>query len=109
MTASVPDKARAHRPAPAADPYRAKPAKPSASRSDDRRLRCRVKLADGRLVCAELSPERHRALQLSILHSRSAGLVELAAGTRRDGALAIHTRARADHFLPGGATDAPAG
>ena len=35
---------------------------------------------------------------------RSDGLVELAAGTRRDGTLQIDTRARADHFLPGGGT-----
>ena len=39
-----------------------------------------------------------------MLHCESDGLVELAAGTRRDGTLQIHTRVRADHFLPGGAT-----
>ena len=34
--------------------------------------------------------------------SRRGGLVELAAGARRDGRLQITTRRRADHFLPGG-------
>ena len=37
-----------------------------------------------------------------MLHRRTDGLVELAAGTRRDGRLLITTRRRADHFLPGG-------
>ena len=72
-----------------------------------RGLRCRVRLADGRVFCGELPAERHRALHIGLLHSQSNGLVELAAGTRRDGTLQIHTRARADHFLPGGATGAP--
>jgi hypothetical protein len=66
-----------------------------------------VRLADGRTFAAELAPERHRALQLGILHAASAGLVELAAGSRHDGALAIRTRNRADHFLPGGASGDP--
>ena len=51
---------------------------------------------------APLSPERHRALQLGVLHEHTGGLVELAAGARRDGRLQITTRRRADHFLPGG-------
>jgi hypothetical protein len=67
-------------------------------------LRCRVRLADGRTFAGELAPERHRALHLGMLHARSDGLVELAAGTRANGTLVIHTRARADHFLPGGGT-----
>ena len=69
-------------------------------------LRCRVRLDDGRTFCGELPAERHRALHIGMLHSQSNGLVELAAGTRRDGTLHIHTRARADHFLPGGGTGA---
>ena len=52
----------------------------------------------------DLVPERHRALQLGLLHADSDGLVELAAGARRDGNLQISTRSRADHFLPGGNT-----
>jgi len=67
-------------------------------------LRCRVRLADGRTFGGELAAERHRALHLGLLHARSDGLVELAAGTRRDGTLQMYTRARTDHFLPGGAT-----
>ena len=67
-------------------------------------LRCRIRLQDGGTFCGELAPERHRALHLGLLHARSGGLVELAAGTRSDGSLQIYTRARADHFLPGGGT-----
>ena len=37
-----------------------------------------------------------------MLHEQTAGLVELAAGSRRDGRLQITTRRRSDHFLPGG-------
>ena len=66
-------------------------------------LRCRIRLADGRLFAGELSPERHRALQIAMLHRLTHGLVELAAGRRREGRLLIKTRRRADHFLPGGA------
>ena len=65
-------------------------------------LRCRVRLADGRVFTGALAPERHRALQLGILHEQTGGLVEIAAGARRDGRLQITTRRRADHFLPGG-------
>jgi hypothetical protein len=71
------------------------------------RLRCRVRLADGRMFAGELPAERHRALQLGLLHADSDGLVELAAGARRDGNLTIRTRNRADHFLPGGNTGRP--
>jgi hypothetical protein len=63
-----------------------------------------VRLADGRTFTGELPAERHRALQLGLLHARSDGLVELAAGRRTNGMLVIGTRTRADHFLPGGAT-----
>jgi hypothetical protein len=65
-------------------------------------LRCRVRLADGRVFSGPLAPERHRALQLGVLHQDSDGLVELAAGARRDGRLQITTRRRVDHFLAGG-------
>jgi hypothetical protein len=37
-----------------------------------------------------------------VVHEQTDGLVELAAGARRDGRLQITTRPRADHFLPGG-------
>jgi hypothetical protein len=65
-------------------------------------MRCRVRLADGRVFSGPLAPERHRALQLGVLHELTDGLVELAAGARRDERLQITTRRRADHFLPGG-------
>ena len=80
----------------------------TAARAEDRAnrtregLRCRVRLADGRMFAGALPPERHRALQLGLLHGQTDGLVELAAGARRDGRLQITTRRRADHFLPGG-------
>lgn len=66
-------------------------------------LRCRIRLADGPVFAGDLAPERHRALQLGMLHEHTAGLVELAAGSRREGRLHITTRRRADHFLAGGA------
>ena len=74
----------------------------TAPRAQRDGLRCRVRLADGRVFAGALAPERHRALQLGILHEHTDGLVELAAGARRDGRLQITTRRRADHFLPGG-------
>jgi hypothetical protein len=57
---------------------------------------------DGGTFTGELSPERHRRLQIGLLHQETKGLVELAAGVRRDGRLHITTRRRADHFQPGG-------
>jgi hypothetical protein len=83
-------------------PRHTRRAGPTASSSKG--LRCRVRLADGRTFAGELPAERHRALQLGLLHAHSDGLVELAAGARRRGNLAISTRNRADHFLPGGGT-----
>jgi hypothetical protein len=80
----------------------------TAARAEDRAsrkregLRCRVRLADGRVFAGPLEPERHRALQLGLLHEQTNGLVELAAGARRNERLQITTRRRADHFLPGG-------
>ena len=54
------------------------------------------------MFAGELPAVRHRALQLGMLHEQTRGLVELAAGSRRDGRLHITTRRRNDHFLPGG-------
>jgi hypothetical protein len=54
------------------------------------------------VFAGELPAERHRRLQIGLLHEHTDGLVELAAGSRRDGRLQITTRRRADHFLPGG-------
>ena len=85
------------------DPMPAATDAPTRHRASDDRdgLRCRVRLADGRVFSGPLGPERHRALQLGVLHEHSAGLVELAGGARRDGRLQITTRRRPDHFLPG--------
>lgn len=79
----------------------AAPARHRASTARER-LRCRLRLADGRVFSGPLGPERHRALQLGVLHEQTGGLVEIAAGARRDGRLQITTRRRTDHFLPGG-------
>jgi hypothetical protein len=65
-------------------------------------LRCRVRLADGRTFAGALPVQRHRALQIGLLHRDTDGLVELAAGRRHDGRLQITTRRRVDHYLPGG-------
>ena len=68
-------------------------------------LRCRVRLADGRTFTGTLPPERHRALQLGLLHRDTAELVELTPGTRPPGGkLDIDRRRRAEHYLPGGAS-----
>ena len=83
-------------PAATADPTRRRA---SAARE---MLRCRVRLADGRVFSGPLGPERHRALQLGVMHEQATGLVEIAAGARCDGRLQIKTRRSADHFLPGG-------
>jgi len=69
-------------------------------------LRCRIRLADGRIFAGEVAPERHRSLQIGLLHQDTEGLIEVAAGVRRDGRLQITTRRRAEHFLPGGGSRA---
>jgi hypothetical protein len=70
-------------------------------------LRCRVRLPDGRTFTGPLPAERHRALQIGLLHTDTSGLVELAAGTRRNGELRLTTRRKPDHYLPGGASGQP--
>jgi hypothetical protein len=67
-------------------------------------LRCRVRLADGRVFTGGLQPARHRAIQLGMLHADTAEFVELTPGRRSaDGKLALDRRRRAEHYLPGGA------
>src|SRR5437588_8111632 len=67
-------------------------------------LRCRVRLADGRVFCGELPAWRHRALQLGMLHAQSEWLVELTPGTRPPGGkVKINRRTDARHYLPAGA------
>src|SRR4051794_10819260 len=67
-------------------------------------LRCRVRLADGRVFSGALPPARHRAIQLGMLHADTDELVELTPGTRSlDGKLALDRRRRPEHYLPGGA------
>jgi hypothetical protein len=65
-------------------------------------------LKDGRLFAGELPPERHRAIQLGMLHEHTDGLVELTPGTRdQDGRLHVDRRSRPEHYLPGGASGDP--
>jgi hypothetical protein len=62
-----------------------------------------VRLSEDKLFEGELPAWRHRRIHIGLLHEHTAGLVELAAGRRKpDGELAIHTRKRTDHYLPGG-------
>ena len=79
----------------------------SAPGVEDVQLPITIRLADGRVYDSALGPERHRALHLGMLHARSRGYVELAAGRRSaEGKLALYTRRRSDHFLPAGLEDA---
>ena len=75
---------------------------PQRANSTPAGLRCRIRLADGRIFTGELAAERHRSLQIGLLHQDTDGLVEVAAGSRVEGRLQITTRRRADHFLTGG-------
>jgi hypothetical protein len=71
-------------------------------------LACRVRRPDGGAVSGRLAPERHRAIQLGLLHAGSDGLVELTPGTRHaDGTLAVDRRRRPEHYLPGGGCGDP--
>lgn len=67
--------------------------------SDPAALRCRVTLRNGRTVSGEVPAERHRALQLWMLHRETAGLVELTPGTRDlEGRLHVDRRSRPEHY-----------
>ena len=63
-----------------ADAHSHRRPRPDRASTQRERLRCRTRLADGRVFAGDLAPERHRALQLGMLHQHTAGLVELAAG-----------------------------
>ena len=96
------------RPQSAPSPRPRAPAVPRAAGAGGARLRCRVRLADGRVFTGALPAARHRALQLGMLHAATAELVELTPGTRTaDGELRLDRRARPEHFLPGGAAGDP--
>src|SRR5688572_19746968 len=96
------------RPQPEPPPRPNAPAVPPAAGAGGALLRCRVRHADGRVLTGALPPERHRALQLGMLHSDTAELVELTPGTRgADGRLELDRRRRPEHYLPGGAGGRP--
>jgi hypothetical protein len=69
---------------------------PAALRSAPSRrregLRCRIRLAVGRILAGQLEPERHRALQIGMLHRHSGRLVQFAAAARCEERLQITTR-----------------
>jgi hypothetical protein len=93
------------RPQPEPPPRPNAPAVPPAAGAGGALLRCRLRLADGRVFSGQLPAARHRALQLGMLHAQTAGFVELTPGTRPlDGALEIDRRKREEHYLPGGAS-----
>lgn len=74
--------------------------------SGEVRLACRVRLPDGRVFSGSLPAQKHRALQIGMLHGDSDGLVELTPGTRPPGGkVEIDRRRSACHYLPGGAGD----
>jgi hypothetical protein len=68
-------------------------------------LRCRITWRDGGRFAGELPPERHRQIQLGMLHRHTDGLVELTPGARDlEGRLHVDRRSRPEHYLPGGAS-----
>ena len=68
-------------------------------------LRCRVRLADGRVFTGALPAARHRALQLGCCTPTPTGSSSSPPGTRdATGACGSTAAARAEHFLPGGAS-----
>ena len=74
--------------------------------SEESELLISVRLPDASVVERAFSPTRHRSIHLAMLHAKSAGFVELAAGRRQDnGKLDIYTRRQRDHFLPAGQQD----
>ena len=67
-----------------------------------------VRLADGRVYDGALPAERHRALQLGMLHGDSRGYVEIAAGPRPvGGKVQITSRNDPGFYLPGGGRGQP--
>ncbi len=66
-------------------------------------LGAKVRRPDGSIFEGPLAPERHRAIQLGLLHADSDGYVEIAAGRRVRGKLRITTRKDPGHFMPRGA------
>jgi LAGLIDADG-like domain len=96
------------RPQPEPSPRPHAPAAPTAAGAGGALLRCRLRLANGRVFTGALPAARHRALQLGMLHADTAQLVELTPGTRSpDGKLELDRRARLEHYLPGGAGGSP--
>jgi hypothetical protein len=75
---------------------------------DETMLPITVRRKDGREIHAQRSAARHRAIHLGLLHARTNGYVELAAGKRSgSGKLRIYTRQHPDQFLPGGGRGDP--
>ena len=88
------------RPQSAPSPRPRAPAVPRAAGAGGARLRCRVRLADGRVFTGELPAARHRALQLGMLHADTAELVELTPRHPDRGRRAAARPARPARALP---------
>jgi hypothetical protein len=96
------------RPQPDPSPRPNAPAASDAAGAGGALLRCRVRLANGRVFTGALPAARHRALQLGMLHADTAELVELTPGMREPGGkVELDRRRRPEHYLPGGAGGDP--
>jgi hypothetical protein len=83
-------------------------ARPPSRQSTTVELPITYRRRDGELVEGTLSPEVHQALHLRMLHEKTDGLVEIAAGHRdSEGDLYVYTREWPAYFLPGGASGDP--
>jgi hypothetical protein len=96
------------RPQPEPSPRPNAPAASRAAGAGGALLRCRLRLASGRIVTGALPAAKHRALQLGMLHADTAELVELTPGVREPGGkVELDRRRRPEHYLPGGASGDP--
>jgi hypothetical protein len=64
-------------------------------------LPARIRAADGRVYDGPLVLERHRSVQLGLLHADSSGYIEITPGTRPpDGKLQVDRRNDTRHYVP---------
>ncbi len=75
----------------------------AAGEAGEELLPITIRRPDGVEEQHELSPWCHREIHLAVLHTRTLGYVEIAAGRRvKNGKLRIYTRREPDHFHPAG-------
>jgi hypothetical protein len=69
-------------------------------------LPARIRLRDGRILDGPLAAERHRSIQLELLHTDSTGFIEITPGTRAPGAkVQVDRRGDVRHFRDAGVDD----